>query len=38
MRNWNETRLDSQFAAMLQNEDLDPATRFVIQTELTAIE
>lgn len=34
MRNWNETGLDSQFAKLLENEDVDPVTQFVIQTKL----
>ncbi len=38
MRNWNEIRLDSQFAPLLENEDVDPVTRFVIQTKLAPIE
>ncbi|MFA3920195.1 hypothetical protein [Ruegeria hyattellae] len=34
MRDWNEKRLDSQFANLLENEDVDPVTQFVIQTKL----
>ena len=36
MRNWNDTRLDNQFANMLQNERLDPVTQFVIQTKIAS--
>ncbi len=38
MRNWNETRLDTQFAYLLQNDEIDPVTKFVIQTKLASIE
>lgn len=38
MRNWNETLLDSQFVSLLENENVDPVTRFVIQTKLAPIE
>ncbi|WP_420587289.1 hypothetical protein [Ruegeria sp.] len=36
MRNWNETRLDAQLADLLQNEEVDPVTQFVIQTKLAS--
>jgi hypothetical protein len=34
MRKWNETRLDVQLATLLENDDIDPVTQFVIQTKL----
>ncbi|WP_170327662.1 hypothetical protein [Ruegeria arenilitoris] len=33
-RDWGETLLDDQFKALLELEDTDPATRFVIETWL----
>ncbi len=33
MRDWNETRLDSQLADLLESEDIDPVTQFIIQTK-----
>ncbi len=34
MRDWNETQLDEQLLALLDSENLDPVTQFIIQTKL----
>ena len=34
MRDWNETQLDDQLSALLDTENIDPVTQFIIQTKL----
>ncbi|WP_170425112.1 hypothetical protein [Ruegeria arenilitoris] len=34
MRDWNETQLDDQLSALLDTENIDPITQFIIQTKL----
>ncbi len=35
-RNWNFAELDDQLLAILENEDTDPVTRFVIETNISS--
>ncbi|MBO9410966.1 MULTISPECIES: hypothetical protein [unclassified Ruegeria] len=37
-RNWNVSELDEQLLAVLENDDTDPVTRFVIETKIASNE